>query len=185
MLRDPVKRCVSHYAYGVHRGAFGKPITEWIRDETWHDYQTRKLAGVADAARAREILENRVAFVGLVERFDESLRMLASLLPEAAPPPAPVHRNRSPVQDLRDELLADPAVVDMIWSVHREDQRVYEYVRDVVWPRQQEAVSGAAPPGGSEARAVLRQKMSVAKERFVFGIPRRLHKAGLKAREPL
>ena len=94
MIQDPSRRCASQYAHYVgQRGR--EPFHDWIQNEFWHDHQTVRLAGVADADEAVRVLNDRFLFVGVIEKFDESLRLLGRYLPELAAPPREVHRNVS------------------------------------------------------------------------------------------
>ena len=185
MLRDPAARCASHYAHNVRRGHTTLPFLQWIESELNQDYQTRRLAGDADAGEAIRLLDEKFLFVGLVEEFDESLRLLRNQLPELALPVRPAHRNQNPFHELRDEVLADPRSRDAISATHQEDLRLYEYARVTIWPKQQAETSTIPPPRPSELKAAARERVSLAKERLVLGIPRRLAKAGLKLGKPL
>ena len=185
MLRDPAARCASHYAHNVRRGHTVLTFLQWIESELNQDYQTRRVAGSADAGEAIRLLDEKFLFVGRFEEFDESLRLLRYHLPDLALPIQAAHRNQNPFRELRDEVLADSRSRDAISATHQEDLRLYEYVRTTIWPRQQAEASTIPPPHPSELLAVARERVSLAKERIVLGIPRRLAKAGLKLGKPL
>jgi hypothetical protein len=76
VLRDPVKRYISHYEYAVQ--SLGKRMTfqEFLGWDLASNLQTKKLAGVADAAVAMKTLEERFCLVGVVERFESFLTSL-------------------------------------------------------------------------------------------------------------
>lgn len=50
-------------------------------DESYTNLQIRHIAGAPDLEKAKEILKNQFFFVGLLERFDESMRILQKLFP--------------------------------------------------------------------------------------------------------
>jgi hypothetical protein len=80
-LRDPAARYLSHRhdrARVYDRDAFDK----WVSSSWTQNWQTMKIAGVPDADRAIEIKQQRIGFVGLTERFDESLLLLGQWLAE-------------------------------------------------------------------------------------------------------
>jgi hypothetical protein len=80
-LRDPAARYLSHClnrARVYDRDAFDK----WVSSSWTQNWQTMKIAGVPDADRAIEIKQQRIGFVGLTARFDESLLLLGQWLAE-------------------------------------------------------------------------------------------------------
>jgi len=83
-LREPLTRTASHYQYSVQRnrkypGKSNKKeilFEDWLCREAAHNYQTKRIAGTEDLDLAIKILKENFLFVGLFERFDESLVML-------------------------------------------------------------------------------------------------------------
>lgn len=65
ILRDPIKRAISHYQFCVGSGDVLPPFPEWMREN--ENYLTRRISGESSAAKAIDMLEERVGFVGLVE----------------------------------------------------------------------------------------------------------------------
>ena len=80
LLRDPVRRYVSHYQYWLER--MGKTIEfeEFLNLDKMHNFQVRKITGGKDLALAKEILKNQFMLVGLVEQFDEFVLLLREKL---------------------------------------------------------------------------------------------------------
>jgi hypothetical protein len=142
-LRDPVERCVSHYQYRRNKDETSD-FEPWL--EKYANYQSRFLLrtrgpggswpAVADAARAIEVIERHVGFVGLQERFDESLVLLARWVGDPAFDIAYRARNVASSSGIRGHILGDPRTVDMIRRYHVEDEKLYRHVRDVLYPRQ-------------------------------------------------
>ena len=80
ILRDPVRRYISQYLYGNAVLKLNVTFDQFLADERTHDFQTRKIAGQASLQLARDILEKRFLAVGLVERIDQFLALLATRL---------------------------------------------------------------------------------------------------------
>ena len=144
-LRDPVERCVSHYQYRRNKDETSD-FEPWLRK--YANYQARFLCRTresgaswpdhADAGRAIETIERHLGFVGLQERFDESLVLLGRWIGDRDFDPAYRARNVASSTDVRRQILGDPRTVEMIRAHHVEDEKVYRHVRDVVYPRQVE-----------------------------------------------
>ncbi|MFO1407696.1 MAG: hypothetical protein U1F08_09225 [Steroidobacteraceae bacterium] len=144
--RDPVARCVSHYQYRRNKDE-RSDFEPWL--ERHANYVTRFLCRgredrelarvVPDAGRAIEAIDRHVGFVGLQERFDESLVMLARWIGDPDFDPAYRARNVARATGVRGGILSDPRLVALIEEHHREDAKVHRHVLDVVYPRQVEA----------------------------------------------
>jgi hypothetical protein len=133
ILRDPVERTLSHYAYVVDppprsgaglvppwlpRKPRGLALEDCLEERGYipNDFQTRMLCGIAspydplppDALeRATRNLRERFAYVGTTERFDELLALLTLELgwPTVAYEPARPNPNRLRREDLSPETL--------------------------------------------------------------------------------
>ncbi|GAM18599.1 hypothetical protein SAMD00019534_017740 [Acytostelium subglobosum LB1] len=93
MFREPVERVISHYyflrdskTHPLHASAMRYNITEWmVRQPAADNEQTRRLLGSSRQVPFREDaleiamhhLKYSIKFVGLTERFDESMVMLS------------------------------------------------------------------------------------------------------------
>ncbi len=142
-LRDPVERCVSHYQYRRKKDETSD-FEPWLAKHA--NYQSRFLLrtsvpggswpSVADADRAIDVVERHVGFIGLQERFDESLVLLARWVGDPAFDVAYRARNVASSSSIRKQILGDPRTVDMIRAHHVEDEKLYRHVRDAVYPRQ-------------------------------------------------
>lgn len=156
-LRDADKRCISEYQYCVAQGRWPEgSFDRWIADPRYRNVQTRSLAGCEDADAAIDQIERRIAFVGLMERFDESLALMQSHLD--LPCFTPLQRRVNAARDRRvgDAVKADEAAMTRIRAANRQDARVLDYVQREVYPEQRRAatrvsvaVSGRASAGRS------------------------------------
>ena len=141
-LRDPIKRTVSQYQYSVAQGRCREGEFErFITRDTYRNVQTTTIAGIADADAAIAEIEARIAFVGLMERFDESLALMQDAL--ALPLFTPLARrvNAAGDQRIRDALIGDAAAMQAVHDANLEDQKVFDYVLREVYPRQQKAAT--------------------------------------------
>lgn len=135
-LREPIQRCASEYQYRVLRGGLDMSFEDWIGTDIAHNRMTYMLAGRPDADAAIEMVESRVGFVGLVERFDESLIMWRRWLDDER---ADIrYRAKNVMKDnrIKRQLLDDPASRARLEEANREDVRLYNHVVSCVYPRQ-------------------------------------------------
>ena len=135
-LREPLARCVSHYQHQIQRMGKSLSFKEWIRDERYRNFQVRKLAGNEDGDRAIRTLDETVRFVGLLERFNESLVMLRKRFPDAPLKIGYQRRNVAADSAIKDRLLNDPAVRPLLVDANREDLKLYQFVTERLYPRQ-------------------------------------------------
>lgn len=133
-LREPVARVFSHYQDDVLRG--GKTITfeEMLKtDEVLANTHVKKLAGKADLDRAKMVLE-KFHFVGLTEKFDLCLHMLAKINPVKLD-----YRYKRKVaardNSIKQALAADHRLVDMTREKNRLDLALYEFAVKEIFPK--------------------------------------------------
>jgi hypothetical protein len=143
-------RYLSHYlnrARVYDRDAFDK----WVSSSWTQNWQTMKIAGVPDTDRAIEIKQQRIGFVGLTERFDESLLLLGQWLAE---PDFRVEyrrvnqlqQKRRPRDIVREQTdtsyLKTQYARQRIAEANAEDQKLYDYAMTRLYPRQVAAYRG-------------------------------------------
>lgn len=80
ILRSPVDRYISHFQHHVEKMGRRITVEEFLREPIQRNWQVQFLAGNQDVAAAKQILAEKCRFVGLTERFDESLVMLRHFL---------------------------------------------------------------------------------------------------------
>ena len=134
-LREPLVRCASHYQYQVRHQRQSYSFEEWIARRIKRNPQTTRIAGQnATAMDAITLLKTRFVFVGLVERFDESLVLLRQLV--CGPRLDVWYRKRLVAKDdeLKDSLLDDPGNRELLIDANREDLKLYEYAVTELYP---------------------------------------------------
>lgn len=75
-MRDPIRRYMSHINWQTSLMGMNWTMETFTADPEKADYHAYRIAGVRDLDKARDLLANRFNFVGLVERYDESLLLL-------------------------------------------------------------------------------------------------------------
>jgi hypothetical protein len=136
-MRDPVKTCASRFQYNVqYRKKTDLVFEEWIQKDWTRNSQTRQIAGSADLEKAIRILQDKNIFVGLTERFDESLLLLKA---RAANNLNISYRRVNTASDnsLAQGLLADERTRQMLVEANQVDQQLYDFVKQELYPAWQ------------------------------------------------
>jgi hypothetical protein len=134
-LRDPIERCASHYQFSVARDHLPGGLTAFLH--SWGgNHQTSYFSPTANAEEAIEAIESQVGFVGLLERFGESLAMWQQWAGEPRLNVNVRSRNVAADNRVKSELLADPESLALMHECNQHDLRLYRYVCDVIYPRQ-------------------------------------------------
>ena len=135
VLREPQKLCASRFQYRLdHRHRYDLSFDRWIEEDWVRNAQTQRIAGVPDAHEAIRIIEDKEMFVGLTERFDESMVLLRSLRADDLDISyAPV--NVAKRNTLAADLLSDARTRAMLAEANEADLELYRYVVDELYPR--------------------------------------------------
>ena len=132
-LREPLSRGISHYQYHVNTNAEPLDWDDWCAWREHHNHQARYFDRGGDPAAAMAAIREHGVFVGLLERFEESLLLLQKLVaPELHP--AYQRRNTAERDDVAQALRANPARCDRIREMYAADFPLYDWVRDELWP---------------------------------------------------
>jgi hypothetical protein len=137
-LREPLARGASHYQF--HRATSADPL-DWDRWCAWpehHHHQVRYFDHDGDPGRAIAAIEEHGVFVGLLERFEESLLLMQRL---AVPELRVAYRRRNTASDnaLARELLDDAVRRDQLRTMYAREFPLYEWVVRELWPRYEAA----------------------------------------------
>ncbi len=136
-MRDPVKTCASRFQYNVqYRKKKDLIFEEWIQKDWTRNSQTKLIAGAADVEKAIRIIKDKNIFIGLVERFDESMLMLKAL--RAKRLNISYQRvNIASSNNIAKKLLSDENTRQMLVEANRVDQELYDYVDQELYPTYQ------------------------------------------------
>ena len=133
-MRDPLKTCASRYQYNVqYRGKKDLVFEEWIQRDWARNHQTKMIAGVADVDEAIRIIQAKNIFIGLTERFDESLVLLKALIANQlniSYRRVNVARNNT----LAESLLATEHTRQLLMDANQADLALYNFVRQELYP---------------------------------------------------
>jgi hypothetical protein len=136
-MRDPVRTCASRFQYNIqYRGKKNLIFEDWIQKDWTRNSQTRLIAGAADFDKAIRIIREKNIFVGLTERFDESMLLLKELVePRLNISYRPV--NKASSNSIAQQLLANETTHKMLVEANQVDQQLYDYVRKEIYPLYQ------------------------------------------------
>jgi hypothetical protein len=151
LLREPIARCVSHFQQvarrdGSRRGRYWKAegdtgprypleLEDFLAQTS--NLHVQRIAGEVDVELAKKQLQDRYLFVGLTERFAESIRVFQALCPYSVDPSYQslrVARDKS----VQKALFGDPGILAMLRRANEADLELYEWVREVLYPEQLE-----------------------------------------------
>jgi hypothetical protein len=133
-MRDPLKTCASRFQYNVqYRGKKDLVFEEWIQQEWTRNAQTKMIAGVADVDEAIRILRTKDIFIGLTERFDESMVLLQALRADnlnISYERVNVARDNT----IKESLLTEQSTRQMLIEANQADLALYNFVQDEWYP---------------------------------------------------
>lgn len=134
LMRDPIATCASRFQYQLDfRKKEDLGFEEWIQKDWVRDAQTQRIGGTTNAGDAIAVIEKREMFVGLTERFDESMVLLKTLrAPDLDIDYAQV--NVAKRSTVARQLLDDPTTRQMIVEANRADLELYGYVQRELYP---------------------------------------------------
>jgi hypothetical protein len=134
LMRDPVKLCASRFQYKVNVSRKKNlDFEEWIQRDWPRNHQTKWIAGVEDVDKAIRIIQDKKIFVGLTERFDESMVLLKALLANdlnISYRRVNVTRDKS----LARNLLENDDTREMLIDAQQADLQLYDYVKRELYP---------------------------------------------------
>ena len=133
-MREPLKTCASRFQYNVqYRKKKDLVFEEWIQKEWTRNHQTKMIAGVPDLNKAIQIIQDKSIFVGLTERFDESMLLLKTLVaPNLIISYEPVNVARK--NNLAERLLSTESTRQMLLDANQVDLELYNYAKKELYP---------------------------------------------------
>ncbi len=171
-LREPLARSASHYQDHCYRGTEPIAFEDWMAEKAMRNMQTKRIAGVADAERAKKILKEEYAFIGLTERFQESLKLLNAIVDKDL--------NLRTKQKLiktdnriKESLLHDERSSRILREANEEDLELYRYVKEELFPEKLNEYQGAVdrmeiPEPYAEKEFVFGHRKSLLFNKIVY-----------------
>jgi len=137
-LRDPLQLVISDHFYLKARKPDYNLKTLWDRAKVYPNYMSRVLK--CNEENYREVL-NRYWFIGIVEKMDESFKLLAKLLgkPEITIPALNVSD--------KDEFLTDQQI-QLFKEKNQLDYKIYQYGLELFEKKYKETKSGVNGQSG-------------------------------------
>jgi hypothetical protein len=137
LMRDPLKLCASRFQYKVNVSRKNNlDFQEWIQRDWPRNHQTKMIAGVEDAAEAIRMIQEKNIFVGLTERFDESMVLLKGLKVNdlnISYKRVNVARDNT----IKERLLSAESTRQMLVEAQQADLELYQFVREELYPSYQ------------------------------------------------
>lgn len=135
LLREPNKRVVSHYLHWVSKKQYRGSFEDFIKIEEMCNFQTKKISLNGRSQDVKNIIDKRFLLVGLVEYFDEFLHVLKHKLANVCEFNVIYKRQNKGVNNME---AADILYKyhDMLREYNCEDWKIYEYVKEIVMPRE-------------------------------------------------
>jgi hypothetical protein len=134
LIRDPVKLCASRFQFKVQISEKKNlEFEQWIQQDWPRNHQTKMIAGETDVSEAIRIIKKKNIFVGMTERFDESMVMLKALVAnELNISYRPV--NVAPKNSIKKSLLSNERTRQMLIEAQQADLELYNYVKHELYP---------------------------------------------------
>jgi hypothetical protein len=168
-LRDPVVRCASEYQADVIQGGQTKSFKEWISDTSRHNIHVKMIAGADDLEKAKMLLKERYTFVGITEKFKESIRALNYYLPYELDINYTRKKNVASSDTIKKSLLSDQENVELLKKANQLDIELYNYVKNELYPELISKVPANYNNNTNTHRAPkLRYRMSVNYNKLIY-----------------
>ncbi len=136
MIREPLARGASHFQYNLNDDGASREWDEWVQWPVHHNHQVKMFSPECSAEDAiRRIIEKNV-FVGLTEKFDESLVLLRRFVAPGLN--ISYKRTNAAANNSRArEVLSDRKMVSQLKSMYQEEFPLYEFISKQWYPKFQ------------------------------------------------
>ena len=133
LVRSPVQRMASAYQQLRKTDPDYMSFEAYCDIDTHRDQQCRILGGAACAETALQVIQEKNVFVGIFERFDESLLLLKTLRLNELHLDYK-HHNVAPSRAVSNELLDNDRTLGLLEDANKQDQILYDKVTDDIFP---------------------------------------------------
>ncbi len=136
LLRDPLKRTISHYNYNVKKHGSKLNFYEYLQHSASYNRQTQIIAGSDNLDLAKHYIKNKYFLVGIVEEFDEFLVLLQKkLLPKNFRCNYKLQNVGENTSLLRSNIkMKFGEYEDLIIKRNLLDLELYKYVKEKILP---------------------------------------------------
>ncbi len=187
-IRDPLKSAASRFQYKVQvSGKKDLVFEEWIQRDSARNHLTKQIAGVDDLDEAIRLIREKDIFVGLAERFDESLVMMRGLVAgdlRISYEPVNVARRST----LANDLLSTDRTRQLLTEAQKVDLELYDHVSRELFPTYRRAYGPSLDEAVRDFQATQshrfngwKRTLSRVKHYAVYEPSLKLNRRGVKA----
>jgi len=144
-LRNPKNRYLSHYFHtryfltnNFNKGSFknmkNKNIVEWEKISGNSNYQCKFIAGEPNSQKAIDILEKKFEWVGITKEFDQGINSLKTHF-QIEDLDYTTNLTNASLAKKEEKTAVMTQYADFIQDMNKEDEILYKYVKDNIWPR--------------------------------------------------
>ncbi|PWJ39180.1 sulfotransferase family 2 domain-containing protein [Sediminitomix flava] len=171
-LRDPLTRTASHYQDQCLRNGLKMDFETWIQNKDMRNLQVKRIAGNDDLEKAKRLLNEQYFFIGLTERFDESLKLFKITSPEKL---NLKFKKMNIAQDnsIKKEILNNPTKLKLLTEANELDIQLYEYVKNELYPKrikehQEELKNTSLPTTYYKSHYTWNYQLNVFFNKFIY-----------------
>ncbi|MCP4407280.1 MAG: hypothetical protein GY807_05860, partial [Gammaproteobacteria bacterium] len=135
-FREPIARTLSDYQYQTRVMGVKQPFEQWISQEQHRNFQTSRLAQDGTFETARQTLEQHFTFVGITEKFNESLVMMKDKLSSIDLFIPYYKKNVASDRSIQNEIVQDKRLMESAKNANQVDIELYDYVCKELYERQ-------------------------------------------------
>lgn len=139
-MREPVSRYISHYNHQTYVKGISWSVQSFLSEKRFSNFMTKKIAGKPDIDLAKQYVEEKIAFVGLTERFDESLLLMKDVLGMPEFDIRYQRKNATPQKKVKREF--DDQLKEEIKARNQMDIELYRFVTEEIYPKYQQQYQG-------------------------------------------
>ena len=142
-VREPISRYMSHFNYQYQVMNIKWNINDFINDERFNNFQTKRIAGESNLEKAKEQLRTKFNFVGMTEFYNESLLILKELLGNKKFKIN--YEKKNEIKHKQNLLLFDSFKEEQkknIIANNEIDIELYKYVKNELFPQYQKKYTG-------------------------------------------
>lgn len=162
-IRDPLTSCASRFQYKVQvSGKKDLVFEDWIQQDWTRNHQTKWIGGTDDVDDAINVIASKNMFVGLAERFDESLVLLRALVANDL---NISYRRVNVAQDntIKQQLLSNKRTRQILSEAQAADLRLYDFVTQELYPTYRHAYGPSLDADVEKYRQTRRNAFNVWK----------------------
>ena len=170
MLREPVARFISQYAYQVSRYNLKEDFFQWKKKYRQDNAQVVHLAGEPDLQAAKEILRDKIDLIGFVDSIDDSVNFLNKRLGISSVQNNNIKKKNQSPNHLRKNIIDNYHIYsEAINECNALDFQLYDYAKDIYEKKLFDAYASLSPlKEVSGATAVINKYTNIAFRNIVY-----------------